>query len=59
MDLEEFNVNSFNDIFWEMFQEHQTKRIYKFTAAARKYLDTLEGEYIEELNRCLTEGAYL
>ena len=54
--VDEMSVKGFSDIFWEMREEHLTKRIYSFNQSASKLLMTLEAEFIEGLNTAVKEG---
>ena len=54
--MNEYTVTSFKDIFWEMHQTHLTRRVYTFSPNAKKLLDNISAEFIEQLNESLIEG---
>ena len=54
--IDELTLKGFSDVFWEMREEHLTKRVYSFSESASKLIMTLEAEFIEELNNALKEG---
>ena len=49
-------VKSFTDVFLEMYSLHLGKKDYSFTQAARKVIQSIETEFITELNEAITQG---
>ena len=49
-------VKSFTDVFLEMYSLHLGKKEYAFTQAARKVIQSIETEFITELNEAITKG---
>jgi hypothetical protein len=43
-------VSSFKEVFWEIHENHLTKRVYTFSDNAKKMLDNLNAEFIDQLN---------
>ncbi len=54
--LNRIPVKSFTDVFLEMYSLHLGKKEYSFTQAARKVIQSIETEFITELNEAITEG---
>lgn len=49
-------LKSFTDVFLEIFELHLAKRVYSFTEAATGYLNSIQEDFITELNECLLKG---
>ena len=49
-------VKPFTDIFLEMYSLHLGKKDYNFTQAAWKVIQSIETEFITELNEAITQG---
>ena len=54
--LNHIPVKSFTDVFLEMYSLHLGKKEYDFTQAARKVVQSIETEFITELNEAITQG---
>ncbi len=54
--LNRIPVKSFTDVFLEMYSLHLGKKEYGFTQTARKVMQSIETEFITELNEAITEG---
>ena len=54
--LGDLPLKSFTDIFLEMYSLHSTRKVFSFTQPKQKMMDTLQGEFISELNESTTEG---
>ena len=49
-------LKSFTDVFLEMHLLHLGKKEYNFTQAARRVIQSIETEFITELNEAVTQG---
>ena len=54
--LNRIPVKSFTYVFLEMYSLNLGKKDYSFTQAARKVIQSIETEFIMELNEAITEG---